>query len=196
MEPIVRHRGLVAPMERANIDTDQIIPKQFLKRIERTGFGEFLFFDWRYDAEGKPIPDFLLNRPQYQTASILVTGPNFGCGSSREHAPWALMDFGIRVVIAESFADIFYQNCFKNGLLPLKLEGSKVSPIMERAKSSEGLILTVDVENLRIFDDDRRLDIPFQLDPFLQETLLKGLDDIGRTLVHEDLIAAYEASHA
>lgn len=198
MEPLVRHRGVVAPLNRPNIDTDQIIPKQFLKRIERTGFGEFLFYDWRYTEDGKPNPEFVLNRPPYTQASILVTGPNFGCGSSREHAPWALMDFGIRVVIAASFADIFYQNCFKNGLLPLTLPQPEVDRIfkaIEQADSSAGLYLTVDVERLLVHDDGHRLEIPFTLDPYLQETLLHGLDDIARTLKHEALIAAYEAQH-
>lgn len=198
MEPLVRHRGVVAPLNRPNIDTDQIIPKQFLKRIERTGFGEFLFYDWRYGEDGKPNPEFVLNRPPYTQASILVTGPNFGCGSSREHAPWALMDFGIRVVIAASFADIFYQNCFKNGLLPLTLPQPEVDRIfqaIEQADPGTGLYLTVDVERLLVHDDRHQLEIPFALDPYLQETLLHGLDDIARTLKHEALIAAYEAQH-
>ncbi|MBX5468142.1 MAG: 3-isopropylmalate dehydratase small subunit [Firmicutes bacterium] len=197
MEPLVCHRGLVAPINRPNIDTDQIIPKQFLKRIERTGFGQFLFYDWRYQEDGTPNPDFVLNRPPYDRASILAAGPNFGCGSSREHAPWALADFGFRVIIAPSFADIFYQNCFKNGLLPLVLPQGAVDEILDRAKAvgPNGYYLTVDVEHLRILDDDRSFDLAFALDPYLQETLLYGLDDISRTLRYEDRILAYERAH-
>jgi 3-isopropylmalate/(R)-2-methylmalate dehydratase small subunit len=191
MEPLVRHTGLVVPLERGNIDTDQIIPKQFLKRVERSGFGEFLFFDWRFLNDGTPNPDFVLNRPQYQGATILVAGPNFGCGSSREHAPWALNDFGIRVVISVSFADIFYQNCFKNGMLPLILEASAVDTIMKRSQEAP-LTLTVDVENLRVFDSDGHLDYPFQLTDYQQETLVHGLDDIGRTLTKESAITRFE----
>lgn len=194
MEPLVIHRGLVAPLDRANIDTDQIIPKQFLKRVERSGFGEFLFFDWRYDAEGKPKPDFLLNQPRYRGASILVTGPNFGCGSSREHAPWALNDFGMRIVIAPSFADIFYQNCFKNGMLPLVLDEPTVTRILSAAAEAP-LYLTVDLEHLSVRDDAGAITTRFALDPYQKETLVKGLDDIARTLTRADRIAAFEARH-
>jgi 3-isopropylmalate/(R)-2-methylmalate dehydratase small subunit len=194
MEPLVTHRGLVAPLDRANIDTDQIIPKQFLKRVERSGFGEFLFFDWRYDDQGRPRPDFVLNQPQYQGASILVTGPNFGCGSSREHAPWALHDFGIRIVIAPSFADIFYQNCFKNGMLPLILDESTVARILAAAGAG-ALYLTVDVANLTVRDDHGNISAAFRLDPYQQETLVQGLDDIARTLTRLNRIEAYESIH-
>src|SRR4026208_1251760 len=143
MKPFRRHTGLVAPLDRANVDTDQIIPKQFLKRIERTGFGEFLFYDWRFEPDGKPNLSFSLNQPHYRGASILVTGKNFGCGSSREHAPWALADFGFRAIIASSFADIFANNCFKNGLLPVELEEPEVATILQRAREREGYRLTV-----------------------------------------------------
>ncbi|AUW93970.1 MAG: 3-isopropylmalate dehydratase small subunit [Sulfobacillus thermotolerans] len=193
MTPLRQHRGLVAPLHRANVDTDQIIPKQFLKRVERTGFGEFLFFDWRY-LEGQPNPDFVLNRPQYAGASILISGSNFGCGSSREHAPWALADYGFRVIIASSFADIFYNNCFKNGMLPLILAEDAVTHLMAQAEKAEPFYLTVDVENLEIRTDQGET-YAFSLDPYLQQTLVEGLDDIGRTLQHEDLIAQYELQH-
>lgn len=195
MEPLVRHTGLVAPLERANVDTDQIIPKQFLKRVERSGFGEFLFFDWRYLTDKTPNPEFVLNRPQYQGASILVAGPNFGCGSSREHAPWALNDFGIRVIISSSFADIFYHNCFKNGMLPLILEPAQVDVIMKRSQH-DPLVLTVDLKTLRVYNETKDIDFAFSLSPYQQETLINGLDDIARTLAKEDAIAAYEAAHA
>lgn len=193
MQPLVRHTGLVAPIERANIDTDQIIPKQFLKRVERSGFGDVLFFDWRYHLDGKPNREFVLNRPEYQGATVLVAGPNFGCGSSREHAPWALNDYGFRVVISSSFADIFYQNCFKNGMLPLILKPSEVETIL-RASASRPLVLTIDLETLSVFDETHALHFSFDLDAYQQETLIKGLDDIARTLDKEPLIAAFEAS--
>ncbi|MCL5066435.1 MAG: 3-isopropylmalate dehydratase small subunit [Firmicutes bacterium] len=195
MEPLVRHTGLVVPMERANIDTDQIIPKQFLKRVERSGFGEFLFFDWRYRQDQSPNPEFVLNQPQYQGASILVAGPNFGCGSSREHAPWALNDYGFRVIISSSFADIFYQNCLKNGMLPLILTPPEVGVIMHRSQHS-ALTLTVDLEALRVFDSKRTIDFGFALTPYQQDTLMHGLDDIARTLAHESAISAYETQRA
>lgn len=195
MEPLVHHTGLVVPLERANIDTDQIIPKQFLKRVERSGFGEFLFYDWRFLTDRTPNPDFVLNRPQYQGASILVAGPNFGCGSSREHAPWALNNFGIRAVISVSFADIFYQNCFKNGMLPLILDAPAVDTIMKRSQGAP-LTLTVDVENLRVFEPDGHLDYPFHLTAYQQETLVHGLDDIARTLTKEHAITRFEQARA
>jgi len=190
MQPFTKHRGLVAPLDRANIDTDQIIPKQFLKRIERTGFGEFLFFDWRYLPDGQPNPSFVLNEPRYQGASILVAGKNFGCGSSREHAPWALGEFGFRVIIAPSFADIFANNCFKNGMLPITLPAEQVLEIMKRAQQQEGYSLTVDLERQTIDDS-----IPFTVSDFQRYCLLEGLDDIGLTLRHADLIREYELSH-
>ncbi len=191
MKAFRQHTGLVAPLDRANVDTDQIIPKQFLKRIERTGFGEFLFYDWRYLPDGQPNPAFVLNEPRYQGASILVAGKNFGCGSSREHAPWALGEFGFRVIIAPSFAEIFANNCFKNGMLPIAID---VEEIMTRAKEREGYQLTVDLERM-VVEDASGLSIPFQIGEFQRYCLLEGLDDIGLTLRYEDAIRAYEASH-
>jgi 3-isopropylmalate/(R)-2-methylmalate dehydratase small subunit len=189
-----QHTGLVAPLDRANVDTDQIIPKQFLKRVERTGFGEFLFYDWRYLSDGQPNPQFVLNEPRYQGASILVTDKNFGCGSSREHAPWALGEFGFRVIIAPSFADIFANNCFKNGMLPITLTPEQVKEIMTRAQQQEGYELTVDLER-QMIQDANGLSISFVVNEFQRYCLLEGLDDIGLTLRHEDLIREYELSH-
>jgi 3-isopropylmalate/(R)-2-methylmalate dehydratase small subunit len=194
MNAFRKHTGLVAPLNRANVDTDQIIPKQFLKRIERTGFGEFLFFDWRYLPDGQPNPSFVLNEPRYRGASILVAGKNFGCGSSREHAPWALGEFGFRVIIAPSFADIFANNCFKNGMLPIILTPEQVQEIMRRAQQQEGYELTVDLERQTI-EDSQGLSILFVVSEFQRNCLLAGLDDIGLTLQHEDAIRAYEVSH-
>jgi 3-isopropylmalate/(R)-2-methylmalate dehydratase small subunit len=179
MKPFRQHTGLVAPLDRANVDTDQIIPKQFLKRIERTGFGQFLFYDWREN------PDFVLNDPRYEGATILVAGKNFGCGSSREHAPWALGEYGFRVIIAPSFADIFENNCFKNGMLPITLDAELVKDIMGRTK------LTVDLET-QMITDENGLAIRFEVSEFQRYCLLEGLDDIGLTLRHEDAITAYE----
>src|SRR5215211_3253473 len=183
MNAFRRHTGLVAPLDRANVDTDQIIPKQFLKRIERTGFGKFLFYDWRYLPDGKPNPSFVLNQPRYEGASILVADKNFGCGSSREHAPWALGEFGFRVIIAPSFADIFANNCFKNGMLPIALPEEQVRGIMRRAQQQEGYELTVDLERQTI-EDPGRLSIAFAVGEFQRYCLLGGLDDIGLTLRH------------
>ena len=152
MRPFTKHTGLVLPMDRSNVDTDQIIPKQFLKRIERTGFGQFLFFDWRFRDDGSDNPDFELNRPEYAGASVLLARRNFGCGSSREHAPWALEDYGFRVLIAPSFADIFYNNCFKNGMLPIKLDEATVDDLFARAATHPGYQLTVDLEQCTITD--------------------------------------------
>lgn len=185
MKAFTKHTGLVAPLDRANVDTDQIIPKQFLKRIERTGFGQFLFYDWRYLPDGRENPDFVLNDPRYQRASILVAGKNFGCGSSREHAPWALGEFGFRVIIAPSFADIFANNCFKNGMLPIVLDEATVQELMRRSK------LTVNLETQTITDESG-LSIRFMVNEFQRYCLLEGLDDIGLTLKHEDAIRAYE----
>ncbi len=193
MTPFHQHTGLVAPLDRANVDTDQIIPKQFLKRIERTGFGEFLFYDWRYLPDGQPNPSFVLNQPRYHGASILVADKNFGCGSSREHAPWALGEFGFRVIIAPSFADIFANNCFKNGMLPITLPAAKVEEIMDHAKRQEGYQLTVDLERQTV-EDASGLSVPFVVGEFQRYCLLEGLDDIGLTLRHEEAIRAYEAS--
>jgi 3-isopropylmalate/(R)-2-methylmalate dehydratase small subunit len=194
MQRFQKHTGLVAPLDRANVDTDQIIPKQFLKRIERTGFGEFLFYDWRYLPDGQPNPSFVLNEPRYQGASILVADKNFGCGSSREHAPWALGEFGFRVIVAPSFADIFANNCFKNGMLPIALKDEQVREIMTRARAREGYELTVDLERQTI-EDAQGLSILFVVGEFQRYCLLEGLDDIGLTLRHEDAIRAYELSH-
>jgi 3-isopropylmalate/(R)-2-methylmalate dehydratase small subunit len=194
MKQFKKHTGLVAPLDRANIDTDQIIPKQFLKRIERTGFGEFLFYDWRYLPGGQPNPSFVLNEPRYKGASILVADKNFGCGSSREHAPWALGEFGFRVIIAPSFADIFANNCFKNGMLPIALKPEQVQEIMRRAQQREGYELTVDLERQTI-EDSEGLSILFVVSEFQRYCLLEGLDDIGLTLRYEDLIREYEVSH-
>ena len=186
--------GLVAPMDRANVDTDQIIPKQFLKRIERTGFGEFAFFDWRYLEDGAPNPQFVLNEERYQGASILVAGPNFGSGSSREHAPWALGEFGFKALIAPSFADIFTGNCFQNGMLPIVLTQDEIDTMMGKALQRTGYSATVDLEAQTVTDDDG-WSASFEIDLFRKESLLKGLDEIGLTLKKEDLIAAFEADH-
>ncbi len=191
MQPLVRHTGIVALLDRANVDTDQIIPKQFLKRIERTGFGQFLFYDWRYLPDGSPNPDFELNRPEFQGATILLTRRNFGCGSSREHAPWALADYGFRVIIAPSFADIFYNNCFKNGILPLVLSEEQVDELFCRARQRLPYQLTVDLERC-LLEDQWGLRLGFSVEPFRRECLLKGLDDIALTLQYEDKILAYE----
>lgn len=193
MNAFQKHTGLVAPLDRANVDTDQIIPKQFLKRIERTGFGQFVFYDWRYLPDGKPNPSFVLNQPRYEGASILVVDKNFGCGSSREHAPWALGEYGFRVIIAPSFADIFANNCFKNGMLPITLETQQVRQILNRAQQQEGYELTVDLERQTI-EDSSGLSILFVVSEFQRYCLLEGLDDIGLTLKHEDAIKKYEAS--
>jgi 3-isopropylmalate/(R)-2-methylmalate dehydratase small subunit len=190
MHPFQKHTGLVAPMDRANVDTDQIIPKQFLKRIERTGFGQFLFFDWRFLDDGTPDAAFELNHPDLAGASILLARRNFGCGSSREHAPWALDDYGFRVVIAPSFADIFYNNCFKNGMLPIRLDEATIDELFRRAASRK-YRLSVDLEKSEI-SDDAGLKIPFEVEPFRRHCLLDGLDDIGLTLAHESKISAHE----
>jgi len=192
MKPFRTHTGMVVPLDRANVDTDQIIPKQFLKRIERTGFGEFLFYDWRFEPDGRLNLSFGLNQPRYRGASILVTGKNFGCGSSREHAPWALADYGFRAILAPSFADIFANNCMKNGLLPVTLPEDVVATIIERASASQSYELTVDLEARRVTDDSG-LSASFVIDDFQRNCLMEGLDDIGLTMLHEADIAAYEA---
>ncbi len=192
MEAFTKHTGRVATMDRANVDTDQIIPKQFLKRIERTGFGQYLFFDWRFLEDGQPNPDFELNRPEAKGASILVTRRNFGSGSSREHAVWALADFGFRAVLAPSFADIFFNNCFKNGLLPVVLDEACIETIFQRAAADANYQLTVDLETQTV-SDSNGLATAFQVEPARRERMLGGLDDIAMTLLHEDKIRAYEA---
>jgi 3-isopropylmalate/(R)-2-methylmalate dehydratase small subunit len=194
MQPFRKHTGLVVPLDKVNVDTDQIIPKQFLKRIERTGFGEFLFYDWRFSGGGKKTGDFVLDAPRYAKASILVAGKNFGCGSSREHAVWALADFGFRVVIASSFGDIFANNSLKNGLLTVRLNEDQVAEIMRRSKEIDNYQLTVDLETLRV-EDGRGFAAAFTMDDFSRHCLLNGLDDIALTLEHEAQIAAYEAKH-
>ncbi|MGH2460789.1 MAG: 3-isopropylmalate dehydratase small subunit [Chloroflexota bacterium] len=193
MEPFIRLNGVAAPIDRVNVDTDQIIPKQFLKRVERTGFGEFLFFDWRSLPNGQPNPDFELNQPGYQGATILVAGRNFGCGSSREHAPWALLDYGFRAIVAPSFGDIFYNNCLQNGILPVRLPEETVDEILARAKAAPGYRVTVDLER-NLVEDDQGLSVPFEVASFRRHCLLNGLDDVGLTLQHESDIADYEAN--
>jgi len=194
VQPFRTHKGKVVPLDRANIDTDQIIPKQFLKRIERTGFGEFLFFDWRRNKEGSQDPSFTLNQPRYKGASILVTAKNFGCGSSREHAVWALEDFGFRAVIAPSFADIFANNCVKNGVLTVVLSEKEVEEIIKRASDQPNYHLSVNLEKCEV-SDDAGFKATFQIDEFTRHCLLEGLDDIGLTLKHEPEITAYESRH-
>jgi 3-isopropylmalate/(R)-2-methylmalate dehydratase small subunit len=192
MKPFTTHTGLVATLDRVNVDTDQIIPKQFLKRISRTGFDDALFFDWRFKADGSLNPEFELNEPRFRGASILLARANFGCGSSREHAPWALNDYGFRVVIAPSFADIFFNNCFKNGMLPIRLSEEQVEELFQRVRAHEGYQLTIDLTQQTI-SDDAGLKLSFEVDPFRRDCLLKGLDDIGLTLQYADRIAAFEA---
>jgi 3-isopropylmalate/(R)-2-methylmalate dehydratase small subunit len=194
MQPFTQHTGIVAAMDRANVDTDQIIPKQFLKRIERTGFGQYLFFDWRFRDDGTDNPAFELNQPPVRGASILLARRNFGCGSSREHAVWSLTDYGIRAVIAPTFADIFYNNSFKNGLLPVKLSENAVEQLFQAAAKQSPYRLTVDLVNCRI-SDECGLSLTFELDAFRRQCLMEGLDDIGLTLRHADKITAYEAAH-
>lgn len=189
------HTGLVVPLDRPNVDTDQIIPKQFLKRVERTGFGEFLFYDWRFLTAGQPDPSFPLNDARYRGASILIAGKNFGCGSSREHAPWSLADFGFRAIIAPSFADIFANNCMKNGLLAVVLNDDEVSELMRRAKDISAYEVTVDLENKKV-TDPHGFSASFEVGDFQRYCLLEGLDDIGLTLRHEAEIAEYERAVA
>lgn len=190
VKPFVRHRGRAVTLPRRDVDTDQIIPKQFLKSVERTGFGPALFYDWRYRSDGSPDPAFELNSPAAQDATILITGPNFGCGSSREHAVWALAQFGFRAIIAPSFADIFTSNCYRNGLLPVRLAPAEVDALI---RSSEGGLheIVVDLEQ-QVVTDDRAFSARFRADPYGRELLLKGLDEIGRTLLEESSIAAFE----
>lgn len=191
MNRFTQHSGTAAPLYRPNIDTDQIIPKQFLKRIERSGYGEFLFYDWRFQPSGEPIADFVLNDPRYASSSILIAGPNFGCGSSREHAPWSLMDHGFRVVIAPSFADIFFNNSLKNGLLPVILPEAAVSVLARRAEAEPARIVTVDLESQTVSDKDGEIG-RFGIDHFRKHCLINGLDDIAFTLALSDKIEAYE----
>lgn len=195
MESFKTLKGLVAPLDAQHVDTDQIIPKQFLKRVERTGFGQFLFFDWRYLADGKtPNPKFELNKPRYKDAPILLSGTNFGCGSSREHAPWAILEYGFRCIIAPSFADIFYNNCFKNGILPIVLPDAKVNQLFKEVSETEGYELSVDLLSQTI-KTPKGETISFEVNEFRKHCLLNGLDDIGLTLQHEAAISSYEAAH-
>ncbi|MED4225201.1 3-isopropylmalate dehydratase small subunit [Neobacillus cucumis] len=192
MEPLRQHQGLVYPLNRTNIDTDQIIPKQFLKRIERSGFGQFLFYNWRFDDNGNPRPDFSLNDAKYKGASILVAGENFGCGSSREHAPWAVQDFGFKIIIAPSYADIFKNNCVKNGILAIVASEDQVQTIIKKAESTE-YTLTVDLEAQKVYDNEG-FELTFDIAPYPKEMLLNGWDEIGVTLTYEDKINQYEAT--
>jgi 3-isopropylmalate/(R)-2-methylmalate dehydratase small subunit len=197
LEPLRTHEGIVVPLDRSNVDTDQIIPKQFLKKITKTGFGTHLFHDWRYlDDEGKKEnPDFPLNQPRYKGASVLLTRDNFGCGSSREHAPWALLDFGIRVILAPSFADIFFNNCFKNGILPVILRKEEIDRLFVYVEGNEGVRLTIDLGAQVVRTKDGTVIHFREVDSFRKECLMNGWDDIERTLRHEDEIRAFEGEH-
>jgi 3-isopropylmalate/(R)-2-methylmalate dehydratase small subunit len=194
VKPFSKHTGLAAPMDRVNVDTDQMVPKQFLKLLTREGYGRVLFYDWRYLPGEKPNPDFVLNLPRYKGASVLLARANFGCGSSREHAPWAILDYGFRAILAPSYADIFYNNCFKNGILPVTLANDQIDELFKRTEQNVGYGVTVDLEQ-QIVTDDKGLRYSFTIDPFRRECLLKGLDDIGLTLVHDAEIAAFEKKH-
>lgn len=194
MEPFVKIDGVAAPLDRVNVDTDAIIPAIHLKSIRRTGYGQFLFERWRFNEDGSVRPEFVLNQPSYSNASILVAGRNFGCGSSREHAPWALSEYGIRCVIAPSFADIFFNNCFQNGLLPIVLPEETVRQIMDLASENPGIRLHVDLEAQRVWDENEEIVVDFDVDQFRRYCLLNGLDDIGLTLQQEDKITAFEAA--
>jgi 3-isopropylmalate/(R)-2-methylmalate dehydratase small subunit len=194
MNSFTVHRGRVAPLDRVNVDTDQIIPKQFLKRIEKTGFGQYVFYDWRFGADGAKNPDFVLHEPRYEGASILVAGKNFGCGSSREHAVWALADFGFRAVISSSFADIFANNSTKNGFLTVRLTDDELTTVMGRAQEIDDYEVTIDLEKCEV-RDDQGFRAKFPINEFVRHCLLNGLDDIGLTLQHEKEIAAYETTH-
>ena len=194
MQPFTQHTGIVGAIDRANVDTDQIIPKQFLKRIERTGFGQYLFYDWRFRDDGTEDPDFELNQPAARGASVLLARRNFGSGSSREHAVWALEDFGVRAVLAPSFADIFFNNCFKNGVLPIRLSEAEIDDLFDRAARHAPYRLSVDLEACEV-RDEHGLTLAFEVQPFRRHCLLNGLDDIALTLAHEDKISEYEARH-
>jgi len=195
MQPFTKHTGRVAPLDRVNVDTDQMVPKQFLKWLTREGYGRVLFFDWRYLDDGAtPNPDFVLNAPRYKGASVLVARANFGCGSSREHAPWAILDYGFHAILAPSYADIFYNNCFKNGILPVTLSDAQIDEVFRRVAAKEGYRLTVDLETQTVTDDSG-LRFEFRVDPFRRECLLNGWDDIGLTLRIADRITDYEKSH-
>jgi 3-isopropylmalate/(R)-2-methylmalate dehydratase small subunit len=194
MQPISKHTGLAMPLDRVNVDTDQMVPKQFLKALTRQGFGRNLFYDWRYLPGELPNPEFVLNFPRYRGASVLLARANFGCGSSREHAPWALLDYGFRVLIAPSFADIFYNNCFKNGILPITLPDAQMDEFFRRAEANVGYKLTADLPSQTV-TDEQGLKFHFDMDDFRKTVLLEGLDDIGMSLKHEPDITAYEQRH-
>ena len=195
MQPYIKHTSIAALMDRSNVDTDQIIPKNFMKKVERTGFGVNLFHNWRYLADNvTPNPDFELNKPAFQGAKILVTGENFGCGSSREHAPWAIADYGFNVIISTSFADIFHSNCFKNSILPIAVTETELASLMAEISANEGVEFTIDLAAQKI-TTPAGLEINFPVDAFRKQSLLEGLDDIGWTLTHEDKITAYEEKH-
>jgi 3-isopropylmalate/(R)-2-methylmalate dehydratase small subunit len=194
MEPFIKHTGLVAPLDRVNVDTDQMVPKQFLKFLTRQGYGRVLFYDWRYLPGEKPNPDFVLNAPRYKGASVILARANFGCGSSREHAPWAILDYGFHAILAPSYADIFYNNCFKNGILPVTLSNEQMDELFARTEKNVGYRVTVDLEKQAV-TDEQGLSYSFEIDPFRRDCLLKGLDDIGLTLVHEPRISAFEAKN-
>lgn len=195
MQPFIKSTGLVAPVDRVNVDTDAIIPKQFLKRIERSGFGQFLFFEWRFDEQGNTIPEFNLNKPRYQGASVLLSRANFGCGSSREHAPWAILDYGFNVVIAPSFADIFYNNCFKNGVLPITVSQEDLDKLLDDASRGANATLSIDLETKEIRGPDGGV-ISFDLDDFRRHCMLNGLDDIGLTMEKASSISTFEQKNA
>lgn len=194
MEPFVKHTGIVAPLDRVNVDTDAIIPKQFLKRIERTGFGQYAFYEFRFKENGDVIEDFSLNLPRYKGASILISRANFGCGSSREHAPWALLDYGFRAIIAPSFADIFFNNCFNNGILPIKLSESQMDELFKRCESTEGYQLEIDLVEKKL-KDKAGLEFSFEVDEFPRTKLINGYDDISLTLLNEERISEFEKKH-
>ena len=195
MQPFKTHSGLVQPIDKVNVDTDQMVPKQFLKALTREGFGRILFYDWRYLAGEKPNPDFVLNFPRYKGASVLLARANFGCGSSREHAPWAIGDYGFRVILAPSYADIFYNNCFKNGILPAELSEAQIEELFQRTEKEEGYSLTVDLPSQTV-KDNHGLEFSFEIAGSRKEVLLMGLDDIAQSLLHQESIDAYEKAHA
>jgi 3-isopropylmalate/(R)-2-methylmalate dehydratase small subunit len=195
MQPFITHTGKVAPLDKVNVDTDQMVPKQFLKALTKEGFGRILFYDWRYLPGERPNPEFVLNFPRYKGASVLLTRANFGCGSSREHAPWAIGDYGFRAIVSPSYADIFYNNCFKNGILPVTLSEEQIEQLFRHTEAEAGYTLSVDLPNQKVFDN-HGTSFSFEIAPSRKEVLLKGLDDIGTTLQHEPEITAYEKTHA
>ncbi len=194
MEPYLKHDSVAALMDRSNVDTDQIIPKQFLKKVERSGFGIHLFHDWRFNDDGTDNAEFELNKPAFKGAKILVAGDNFGCGSSREHAPWAIADYGFNTIISTSYADIFYNNCFKNGILAIRVSQEQLDKVMAEISANEGVRFTIDLENQQVITPAGN-GFSFEIDPFRKGNLLSGLDDIGLTLKHVDKISAYEVQH-